>query len=75
VTVILEDDGRGFEPEQVFAASGSSSRLGLRGMRERVALLGGSFHVESEHGAGTTVFVRIPVGDDRPALPPAEPAS
>ena len=39
---------------------GHGRKLGC-GMRERAALLGGTLNVESAHGAGTTVFVRIPV--------------
>jgi PAS domain S-box-containing protein len=50
----VQDDGAGFKP-------GNSGRLGLRGMRERAALLGGSIDVESQPGAGTTITARIPV--------------
>ena len=50
----VQDDGAGFKP-------GKSGRLGLRGMRERAALLGGSVKVESRPGAGTTITARIPV--------------
>ena len=58
VTALIEDNGVGFEPA---AATG---RLGLLGMRERAALVGGDMEVESGPGAGTTVFVRIPVRGD-----------
>jgi signal transduction histidine kinase len=34
--------------------------LGLLGMRERVEMVGGNFHVESAPGKGTTVRVQIP---------------
>ena len=54
VELRVQDDGAGFKP-------GKSGRLGLRGMRERAALLGGSVDVESEPGAGTTITARIPV--------------
>ena len=40
--------------------------LGLSGMRQRVALLGGKLTIESAPGSGTTVFVEIPVSDDWP---------
>jgi signal transduction histidine kinase len=36
-------------------------RLGLAGIRERVALVGGSVSVESSPGKGTALFVRLPV--------------
>ena len=54
VELRVQDDGAGFKP-------GNSGRLGLRGMRERAALLGGSVEVGSEPGAGTTITAHIPV--------------
>ena len=57
---IVEDDGAGFEAEAVLAHA-PAGRLGLLGMRERVALLGGTLEVESTPGTGTTLFARIPV--------------
>lgn len=60
VQLILEDDGAGFDVDRTLAAPEKSRRLGLRGMRERVALLGGSIEVESTPGEGTTLFVRVP---------------
>ncbi|MBP3954043.1 PAS domain-containing protein [Gemmata sp. G18] len=54
VTAVIEDDGAGFDPE-----AGPKGRLGLLGMRERVALAGGTMEVESAHGQGTTIIVRI----------------
>jgi signal transduction histidine kinase len=59
LVVIVEDDGAGFDPEEVVAG-----RLGIRGMRERAALVGGDLEIESRPGEGTTVFLRIPL---RPA--------
>jgi len=59
VVAIVEDNGCGFDvtnPE----GSGVQRRLGLMGMRERAALVGGNCDVES-HGGGTTVLARIPV--------------
>ena len=58
--VIIEDDGRGF-PVEVWARRDAPNQLGLLGMKERAALVGGQCNVESSVGKGTTVFVRIPV--------------
>lgn len=63
LVVIVEDDGVGFDPEPVFASK-AVSRLGIRGMRERAALVGGNLEVESAPGNGTTLFVRIPLLPD-----------
>jgi PAS domain S-box-containing protein len=60
VLAIVEDDGRGFNVEEVMNASESERKLGLLGMRERLALVFGTLEIESTPGAGTSVFVRIP---------------
>jgi signal transduction histidine kinase len=53
------DRGVGFDSEMM----GRSDRLGLVSMKERLNLVGGQIHVESRLGAGTTVRVRVPLGD------------
>lgn len=58
VSAILEDNGRGFDFEEVITKGGG---LGLFGMQERAALLGGTFKVESRIGVGTTVFIKLPI--------------
>lgn len=59
--VIVEDDGIGFDADAIFKEGPVGSRLGLYGMMERATLVGGALTVESTAGAGTTIFVRIPV--------------
>ena len=61
LSIILEDDGAGFDVDAVLASSQNSRRLGVRGMRERVARLGGSLEIESSPGGGTCLFIRAPV--------------
>jgi signal transduction histidine kinase len=56
--LIVEDDGIGLDPDR---SSSTVVSLGLSGMRERAALLGGTFSIESPAGRGTTVYVRIPL--------------
>ncbi len=56
VSALIEDDGRGFQPD-----TAREDGLGLVGMRERVGLLGGRFTVESSEGTGTTLAVEVPV--------------
>jgi signal transduction histidine kinase len=63
---IIEDDGRGFEVEAALhSRSEERPHLGLFGMQERAALLGGHLTIESECGKGTTVFVEIPMTNSR----------
>jgi signal transduction histidine kinase len=56
VTVVVEDDGRGFG-----ATGGDSDGLGLVGMKERVGLLGGRLAIESTEGSGTTIVAEVPL--------------
>ena len=56
-TAVIEDDGRGFDVGAV-----TDEGLGLLGMRERAALLGGRVTVESSETGGTTVAAEVPVG-------------
>lgn len=59
VSLIIEDDGVGFDWQQIF--SEVDKGLGLVGMRERAELIGGAIEIESQSNKGTTLFVRIPV--------------
>jgi signal transduction histidine kinase len=61
VSAVVEDDGRGFDADSAPAAGTGERRLGLLGMRERVALVGGTLAVESGAGRGTTVIARVPL--------------
>jgi len=56
VSVVVEDDGIGFEPGRP-----RDGGLGLLGMQERVALLGGRLAIESRPGAGTTFVAEVPL--------------
>jgi signal transduction histidine kinase len=56
VVVVIEDDGRGFDP-----SANHAKGLGLLGMRERIALVGGRLSVESAPDRGTTVAVEVPL--------------
>ncbi|HJQ09426.1 MAG TPA: sensor histidine kinase [Gemmatimonadaceae bacterium] len=64
LVAVIEDSGVGFDPGNVSSTS-TTARLGLRGIRERAELLGGSVDLETSPGGGTTLFVRIPI----PAYP------
>lgn len=57
ISLIIEDDGVGFDVEQRI----QPHRFGVRGMRERTTLLAGTFDIESSRVHGTTVAVRIPL--------------
>ena len=50
------DDGLGFSPDTL---NGDSNRFGLRGMRERAAMLGGSLQIISQPRQGTQICLRL----------------
>lgn len=62
VLVMVEDDGVGFDLEEVRGRD----HLGLLGLRERAEALGGTLTLESAPGAGTTVVVEVPSVDSHP---------
>jgi signal transduction histidine kinase len=57
--LLVEDDGMGFDLHSL--KNDSVIHLGLLGMRERTALLGGEFLLESNPNCGTTIRVKIPM--------------
>jgi signal transduction histidine kinase len=57
VVLIVEDNGTGFNPNEEIAGD---KGMGLIGMRERAALVGGTLEIESRSKEGTTIFVRVP---------------
>ena len=57
----VEDNGRGFESENVDQAK----HMGIYGMRERIQLLGGSFHIDSDKGIGAMISFEIPIKQEK----------
>ncbi len=55
VSIVVEDDGAGFDPTRV------TDGLGLTSMRERAELVSGTVRVESRPGGGTTIAVEVPL--------------
>jgi signal transduction histidine kinase len=59
LSVVIEDDGEGFEPEHRVLTPGSG--MGLLCMEERARLLDGTLEIESSPGNGTVVRAALPV--------------
>ncbi len=55
LSLSIQDDGRGFDPEQTHYG------MGLSGMQERVAHFEGQLEIQVRPGAGTAVRVTIPL--------------
>jgi PAS domain S-box-containing protein len=60
----VEDNGRGFDFNEVSNQGDRSSGFGLKSMRERVEIIGGSFSLHSFSGTGTCIRIAFPVGED-----------
>jgi len=54
--IAIEDDGRGFDPEQIRENQG----FGLRSMRGRADMVGARLEVNSTPGKGTQVIIKVP---------------
>jgi len=70
LVLLIRDNGRGFDQ----ADRSLSKSLGLLGMRERAAILGGRVNISSAPGKGTTVTAWIPLASSEesgttPAIP------
>jgi signal transduction histidine kinase len=59
----ISDNGQSFPVEKILLAR-NNKRLGLVGMRERIAMVGGTLTIESTPGQGTTVRAEIPFVPD-----------
>ena len=55
ISLVIEDDGQGFE------TGAPVEGMGLAGMRERVSLLDGVIDIDSAIGVGTTIAVELPL--------------
>jgi PAS domain S-box-containing protein len=58
LSVLVEDNGQGFEVDSSFAPR---QGIGLPGLRNRVGLLGGTLTINSRPGQGTIVSIELPV--------------
>lgn len=62
--MIVTDDGQGFDSSMVLAREADvgveGGHFGLRGIQDRVAMLGGHFAITSAPGKGTTLTVTVP---------------
>ncbi len=68
VSLLVEDDGVGFDDEAVFAGP-VEGRFGLLSMQERARMVGGRVTVESTPGEGATVLIEIPLADRTDGTP------
>ncbi len=61
VSLMISDNGKGFELPNRTESLASNGKLGVIGMYERARLLGGSLKIKSESGKGTQVIAEVPL--------------
>ncbi len=59
--VVVSDDGNGFETDSILKSPGKFSGIGIYSIREWVSGIDGKFSIESKHGKGTSVTIKIPI--------------
>ncbi len=60
LTLSIQDDGKGIPPDALQMTANGRQGVGLSSMRERSALLGGTFSVKS-NSRGTLIVVTVPL--------------
>jgi two-component system sensor histidine kinase DegS len=63
-SLVISDDGQGFNVSEITDVEESGRGRGLFSMRERIGFLGGTSGIESEIGKGTVVWARVPLGQE-----------
>jgi signal transduction histidine kinase/PAS domain-containing protein len=64
VVVQVEDDGVGFNLEEVLSSAHEKESMGLLGMKERAELLGGKLNIDTRPNRGTKLIIEIPLNGD-----------
>ncbi|MGO4538690.1 sensor histidine kinase [Paenibacillus sp. 2TAB19] len=61
ITIIIHDNGIGFQSDLIDLGASRNSHFGLIGMRERVELIEGRMDIDSNPGQGTKIIIHIPI--------------
>ncbi|GAF94188.1 unnamed protein product, partial [marine sediment metagenome] len=64
VTLMIQDDGQGFDVEYVRRLAQEKRNLGLFGIEERVSLFEGTLSIKSQPGQGTQLVAALPLSGD-----------
>jgi PAS domain S-box-containing protein len=68
ISLMIEDNGAGFDPALVLARRAAGGGLGLPALNERARMLGGTLEILSQPGAGTRMTCVIPIDQGRKAV-------
>jgi len=65
LTLIVRDDGKGFDPQMIRSGALAGTSIGLSGMEERVRLAGGHISIQSAKARGTEIRASFPVAAEQ----------
>ena len=63
ISVDVEDDGIGFDAENLQTETAAYEGFGIFDIREKIQHLGGNLAIDSKPGAGTAIMIEVPMGD------------
>jgi PAS domain S-box-containing protein len=61
IKVVISDNGIGFNTQEQQNVAASKGKFGLISMKERMSLIGGTFHLASKRDKGTVITIKVPV--------------
>ncbi len=64
LVLVIDDNGRGFDPATIAGPDALGRHQGLTNMRDRAVGMGGTFAIERPDGPGTRIIVRVPASSD-----------
>ncbi|MDD7887702.1 ATP-binding protein [Flavivirga sp. 57AJ16] len=62
LSIVIDDNGKGFDPDKVKHVKTGDGGMGMTFMRERIKYIDGRLFLNSEKGKGTRVTLNIPLG-------------
>jgi two-component system, NarL family, sensor kinase len=61
LSIVVLDDGLGFDPNLISQGAADQDRFGLFNVRERISYLGGTMTIDASKGSGTRVALEVPL--------------
>ena len=63
LSIVVDDNGKGFDPNKVKNVKNGEGGMGMTFMRERIKYIDGRFFLNSEPGKGSRVTLNIPISN------------
>jgi signal transduction histidine kinase len=73
--IVVQDEGRGFDPEQLRTRQAGDLTFGLFSIQQRLVDIGGEMAIDAAPGRGTRITLAVPLGEGQPAPAGGEPSA